>query len=97
VPDHAQLIRVARFRPSPGMRDQVLARMQELATALRDIPGVFGAQVCTIADAPEWLAIVSRWQDEASIRNTVDTPAATLLNDVTGMADEEHIENLLSV
>jgi quinol monooxygenase YgiN len=79
------------------MRDQVLARMQELATALRDIPGVFGAQVCTIADAPEWLAIVSRWQDEASIRNTVDTPAATLLNDVTGMADEEHIENLLSV
>ena len=95
--DHAQLIRVAKYRPDPGARNELLARMEELATALRDLPGVFGAQVCTVAGAPEWLVIVSRWQDEASLRNIVGTPAANLVDQVAGMADEEHIENLVSV
>ena len=95
MPDHAQLIRFAGYRPDPGVRNELLARMQELAAAMRDIPGVFGAQVCTIAEAPEWLVIVSRWQDEASLRNIVDTPAARLLDQVAGLADEERIENLI--
>jgi quinol monooxygenase YgiN len=95
--EHAQVIRVAKYRLGPGTRDELLARMQELATALRDIPGVFGAQVCRVAEAPEWLAIVSRWQDEDSMRNVVGTPAASLVDEVAGMADEEEIENLDSV
>jgi quinol monooxygenase YgiN len=70
--------------------------MQELVTAMRDLPGLFGAQVCTVADAPEWLAIVSRWQDEASLRHIVGTSAARLVDDVAGLADEEEIENLIS-
>jgi heme-degrading monooxygenase HmoA len=97
VPEHAQVIRVAKYRPDPGARDELLARMQQLATALRDVPGVFGAQVCRVAEAHEWLAIVSRWQDEDSMRNIVGTPAASLVDRVAGMADEEEIENLVSV
>jgi quinol monooxygenase YgiN len=71
--------------------------MQELVTAMRDLPGLFGAQVCTVAEAPEWLAIVSRWQDEASLRHIVGTSAARLVDEVAGLADEEEIENLTSM
>ena len=97
MPEHARLIRVAKYRSDPGARDELLARMHELVTAMRDLPGLFGAQVCTVAEAPEWLAIVSRWEDESSLRNIVGTSAARLLEDVTGLADEEEIENLTSV
>ncbi len=97
MPEHARLIRIAKYRSNPGVREELQARMEALATAMRDLPGLFGAQVCTIAEAPEWLAIVSRWQDEESLRHIVGTPAASLVEDVVGMADEELIENLTSV
>ena len=97
MPDHARLIRVAKYRPEPGARAELLERMEELAVAMRDLPGLFGAQVCTIAEAPEWLVIVSRWQDEEALRKIVGTPAARLVEDVAGLADEEEIQNLISV
>jgi quinol monooxygenase YgiN len=97
MPEHARLIRVAKYRPDPTARDELLKHMQELPVAMRDLPGLFGAQVCTIAEAPEWLAIVSRWQDEESLRNIAGTPAARLVEEVAGLADEEQIENLVSI
>jgi hypothetical protein len=97
VPEHARLIRIAKYRANPGVYEELLARMQALATAMRDVPDLFGAQVCTVAEAPDWLAIVSRWQAEDSLRHMVGTPAARLVEEVAGLADEEVVENLTSV
>lgn len=94
--EHAHVIRVAKYRADPGMRDQLLARMHELAEAMRELPGVFGAQVCTISKAPEWLALISRWRDEASMAGIDGTPAARLTQDVVGLADEEEIEHFIA-
>jgi quinol monooxygenase YgiN len=97
MPDeHARVIRLARYRADPGMRDQLLARMHELAGAMRELPGVFGAQVCAISEAPEWLALISRWRDEESMRRIDGTPAARLAQEVVGLADEEQIEHFIA-
>jgi quinol monooxygenase YgiN len=97
MPDeHAQVIRVAKYRADPGMRDQLLARMHALAGAMRELPGLFGAQVCVINEAPEWLALIARWRDEESMRRIDGTPAARLTEDVVGLADEEEIEHFIS-
>ena len=98
MPDnHAHLIRVARYRADPGRHDELLARMRDLAVAMRELPGLFGVQVCRIVDAPEWLALVARWRDEESLRGIVGTPAARLVDDVVGLADEEEIEQFIAV
>jgi quinol monooxygenase YgiN len=97
MPDeHAHVIRVARYRADPGMHDQLLGRMHELAGAMRELPGVFGAQVCTISKAPEWLALISRWRDEESMRRIEGTSAARLTQEVVGLADEEEIEHFIA-
>jgi quinol monooxygenase YgiN len=94
--EHAHVIRVARYRADPGVRDQLLARMHDLAAAMRELPGLFGAQVCTINEAPEWLALVARWRDEEAMRGIAQTRAAELARDVVGLADEEHIEHFIT-
>jgi quinol monooxygenase YgiN len=94
--EHAHVIRVARYRADPGVRDHLLARMHELAGAMRELPGLFGAQVCTIDKAPEWLALISRWRDEQSMQRIVDTPAAQLTQEVVGLANEEAIEHFIA-
>ena len=94
--EHAHVIRVARYRADPGRREQLLARLHELAGAMRDLPGLFGAQVCTINEAPEWLALIGRWRDEAAMRGIAETPAAELAQEVVGLADEEVIEHFIT-
>ena len=94
--EHAHVIRIARYRADPGQRDHLLARLHDLAGAMRDLPGLFGAQVCTINEAPDWLALIARWRDEASMRNIAETPAAEVAQDVVGLAAEERIEHFLT-
>lgn len=97
MPEHAQVIRIARYRAEPGARDQMLNLMQQLASAMRDLPGLFGAQVCTIDGSTDWLALVSRWRDEASMRAIAGTRAADLTRELVGLADEEVLEHLLAI
>jgi quinol monooxygenase YgiN len=97
MPEHAQVIRIARYRADPGARDQMLVLMQQLASAMRDLPGLFGAQVCAVDGSPDWLALVSRWRDEASMRDIAGTRAAELTQQLVGLADEEMLEHLVAV
>jgi quinol monooxygenase YgiN len=96
VDEHAHVIRVARYRTDPGRRGQLLAGLQALAGAMCELPGLFGAQVCTINEAPEWLALIARWRDEAAMRGIAETSAAQLAQDVVGLADEEVIEHFIT-
>jgi quinol monooxygenase YgiN len=95
--EHAHVIRVAKYRANPGMNDQLLARMHELAAAMRELPGLFGAQVCSVDQASEWLAVISRWRDEEAMRGIVGTPAARLADEVAGLADQEEIERFIAI
>ena len=97
MPEHAQVIRIARYRADPGARDQMLAVMQQLASVMRELPGLFGAQVCAVAGTDDWVAVVSRWRDEASMRDIAGTRAAELTQELAGLADEEVLEHLVAI
>jgi len=64
--EHAGLIQVTTFRPSPGRRDEVLAlcaQIQERAVA----DGCFGAQTCAVDEDPDAVAAISRWRDRRGL------------------------------
>ena len=65
--EHAHVIRVTTFHPSDGNREEVLSILRGVEDRLRSTDGCFGAQVCSVSTEPEWVAIVSRWEDAAGV------------------------------
>ena len=96
MPSHARIIRVARYRPQPGATEDLRAALHALARELRELSGVFGAQVCRIDEHPDWLALVSRWADEQSMQATGGPGIEELVDRVAGQAQEQQIEHFIA-
>ena len=71
--DHAGLVRVGRFRPAAGKRDEATSALSEMAATARRADGCFGAQVATSNRDHESIVLVSRWQS----RDALDRFGAT--------------------
>lgn len=95
--EHARVIRIAKFRPDPGRRQELLARLRELADVLRPLPGLFGVQVCTLHEDNEWLVLVSRWHNEDAMKAQGNEAIAAILTSLAGLVEREEIEHLLSL
>src|SRR5699024_1503392 len=67
--EHAQTVRVAAFSSVDGRRDELVTALESVARDASDADGCFGAQVCEIAEEPDVLAVLSRWES----RSAVDT------------------------
>jgi quinol monooxygenase YgiN len=65
--DHAGLVRIARFRPAPSKRDDVVQALRLMADTARRAEGCFGAQVATSDRDAESLVLVSRWDSRESL------------------------------
>jgi quinol monooxygenase YgiN len=65
--EHAGLIQVTTFRPTPGRRDEVLALCAEIQERAAAADGCFGAQTCTVDEDPDAVAAISRWRDRHSL------------------------------
>ena len=66
--EHAGLIQVTTFRPSPGRRDEVLALCAQSQEHAAAADGCFGAQTCTVDEDPDAVAAISRWRDRRSLQ-----------------------------
>jgi quinol monooxygenase YgiN len=65
--EHAGLIQVITFRPTPGRRDELLALCAETQERAAAADGCFGAQTCTVHDDPDAVVAISRWRDRRSL------------------------------
>jgi quinol monooxygenase YgiN len=65
--EHASIVRLTRFRAAPGRRDDLLRRLQEGAEGIRQMEGCFGAQICTVREAPDVIVAISRWASQAAV------------------------------
>jgi quinol monooxygenase YgiN len=65
--EHANVVRMARFRPASGRRDELVNRLQSGIDAIRQRDGCFGAQICTALEDPDVLVVISRWANQAAV------------------------------
>ena len=94
--EHAQIVRLARYRPQPGSDKELQDALHALAEGLRGLPGLFGAQVCRIREDPEWMAFVTRWENEEAMRATGEAVVEELMNRVAGLGEEQEVEHFIT-
>jgi heme-degrading monooxygenase HmoA len=97
VAEHANVVRVTHFQPAAGKRDELGARLENLAGSIRSMDGCFGMQVCAVQESPEELAVISRWASQGALdqlTNFLSTNAADVMQLVSGPARTEHFKPL---
>jgi len=67
VAEHASVVRILRFKPAAGKRDELVARLEQGAEDIRKREGCFGVQVCTVRERPDELAVISRWASQSAL------------------------------
>jgi quinol monooxygenase YgiN len=95
VAEHASVIRVTRFQPAPGKREELVRRLEEGAEQMRQMDGCFGSQICASDQSSEAIVAVSRWASRAALDQFVQQ-SATQRNDVaqqlaSGPPTSEHL------
>jgi quinol monooxygenase YgiN len=94
--DHAHVIRVAKYRPLPGSDAKLLEALNALATGMRGVPGLFGAQVCRVTEDPELLALVARWEHEQAMMATGDPRLQELIDAAAGFVEDQQVEHFIA-
>jgi len=95
--EHAHVVRVAKYRPQPGGEQDLLTALHALAAGLRGVPGLYGAQVCRVNEAPDLYAIVSRWEHEQAMQATGHPGLEELVDTVAGLALDQQIEHFITL
>jgi quinol monooxygenase YgiN len=65
--EHASVIRILRLKPASGKRDEMKSRLEQGVERIRQSEGCFGVQVCTVREAPDELAVISRWASQSAL------------------------------
>jgi quinol monooxygenase YgiN len=95
--EHASVIRVVRYDPAPGKRDELISRLHQGAESLRQMDGCFGAQICSLDGAPNQVVAISRWASQGAIDQFLQQ-TTSLRAEAAGLArgqpTEEHFHSL---
>ncbi|HET6316295.1 MAG TPA: antibiotic biosynthesis monooxygenase family protein [Chloroflexota bacterium] len=95
--EHASVIRVAHFPIAADKRQRLVTLLEGLSDQVRRMDGCFGAQVCTVRESSNEVAIVSRWANQAAL-DTMTQSGITSNDEVLGLLSgqprTEHFEPL---
>jgi quinol monooxygenase YgiN len=80
--EHANVIRIARYRPTADKRKELL---NGGVGRLREMEGCFGAQVCVSRETPDTIAVISRWASQAAVDQFLQA-TATLRSEADQLA-----------
>jgi heme-degrading monooxygenase HmoA len=67
VAEHAAVIRVIRFKPAAGKRDELVSTLERGAEQIRQMEGCFGVQICAVREASDEVASISRWASQSAL------------------------------
>ena len=65
--EHASVIRITRFKPGEGKRQELVSVLERGAEQIRQMDGCFGVQICTLREAPDQVASISRWASQSAL------------------------------
>jgi quinol monooxygenase YgiN len=74
--EHASVVRLSRFQPAAGKRDELIRVLEEGAEGIRKLDGCFGAQICTVRGTPDVIVAISRWASQSAVDKFVEDSAA---------------------
>ena len=95
--EHASIVRLTRFQPASGKRDELIRRLVDGAEGIRELEGCFGAQICTVRENPDVVVAVSRWASQAAVDNFLRTTEAQRAEVAKLTATPPSVEHLISV
>ena len=73
--EHASVVRIIRFEPAPGKRDELVTQLERGAEGIRQLEGCFGVQICTIRETPGVVASISRWASQSALDQFLESTA----------------------
>src|ERR687883_669131 len=73
--EHATIVRLTRFQPAAGKRDELIRRLEEGAAGIRQLEGCFGAPICTVPEGPDAIVAISRRANQAAVDQFLETTA----------------------
>ncbi len=96
--EHASVIRITRFQPAPGKRDELVRRLEQGAEQMRGLEGCYGSQICASDQSSDAIVAVSRWASRAALDDMLQQ-SVTQRNDVAqqltaGPPSSEHLTPL---
>jgi quinol monooxygenase YgiN len=97
VAEHANVVRITRFRPAAGKRDELLQRLENGAQQMRDMEGCFGSQVCESREFPDEIVAISRWASQSAVDQFLRGTAAQrseVAQLAAGPPTSEHLTSL---
>ena len=95
--EHATIVRLTRFQPAAGKRDELIRRLEEGAAGIRQLEGCFGAQICTVREDPDAIVAISRWANQAAVDQFLQTTATQRADVASLTAVPPSSEHLISV
>lgn len=67
VTEHAGVVQITTFSTDGDRWSQLIASLHQMSEQARGAEGCFGAQVCSVEDRPDAVAVVSRWRSRADL------------------------------
>ena len=95
--EHANVVRVARFRPAPGRREELVNRLQSGADGIRQRDGCFGAQICTVGEDPDAVVVISRWANQTALEQFLSDTAAQRAEAAALTSEPPRTETFVSI
>ena len=95
--EHASIVRLTRFQPASGQRDELIRRLVEGAEGIRQMEGCFGAQICTVRESPDVIVAVSRWAGQAALDRFLQQSESRRADLANLAASPPATEHLISV
>jgi quinol monooxygenase YgiN len=95
--EHASIVRLTRFQPASGKRDELIRRLEDGAEGIRQLEGCFGAQICTVRESPDVIVAISRWASQAAVDDFLRTTEAQRADIARLAASPPSSEHLVSV
>ena len=65
--EHASVVQITTFTTDADRWGPLIESLHRMSDEVRGVEGCFGAQVCSVEDRPDAIAVVSRWRSRGDL------------------------------
>lgn len=92
--EHAGVVRITTYTTDAERWAQLIDALHRLSDEVRGAEGCFGAQVCSVEDRPDAVAVVSRWRSHPDLDSYLSAERQPVDDLVTGGPETVHLTSL---